>query len=153
MKGTTIISFRGISKYLLLTFVYNIKMLINYIIIGIGGAIGSVLRYVISGLFQNLLPFFPFGTFVVNLTGSFFFGFIAGLTNDMLYLNPQARNFIFAGILGAFTTFSTFTWESFNLLREGSYYLFLWNTLGSLVAGILMLALGIFCARMIGGLL
>lgn len=124
----------------------------NFIIVALGGAIGSVLRYLISGFFQKFLPFFPSGTLSVNLSGSFLFGLAAGLSNDMLYLSPQIRNFLFVGILGAFTTFSTFTWESFNLLKEGSYFLFLINTLGSLAAGLLFLAAGIFIAKLIGGL-
>lgn len=125
----------------------------NFIVIAVGGAIGSVLRYIISGWVQSLTPYFPAGTMFVNLTGSFLFGVAAEMTGGMLFLPPSLRNLIFTGILGAFTTFSTFTWESFNLLEQGAYFLFWVNILGSLAGGIIFLIAGVISVRLIGGML
>ena len=90
--------------------------MINIILVGIGGAIGAVFRYIIS-----LIPFqtsFPFATFITNILGAFLIGIIAGAA-DRTNISPRAVLLLKTGVCGGFTTFSTFSLESWNLLSSG----------------------------------
>lgn len=115
-----------------------------------GGAVGAIARYLVSGWFHRLpANLFPIGTVGVNCMGSFLFGFVAEATAETTYLSPDLRSFIFIGFLGSFTTFSTFAWELFELLRESNYYngalYFIANVGGSLFS----LLFGIIIARLV----
>jgi fluoride exporter len=92
--------------------------------IAAGGAIGSVARYGVSGLFPGN---FPWGTFVVNLTGTFLLGFLYYLSLGRGALSPDGRAFLFIGIFGGYTTLSTFGLETVNLFRGGGPLLSLLN--------------------------
>jgi CrcB protein len=93
---------------------------VNLLLIAIGGAIGAVCRYLLSSAVLQLLgTLFPAGTFVVNVVGCAAFGVIAGLTQERLSITPEVRAFLLAGVLGGFTTFSSYMNESFVLVREG----------------------------------
>ncbi|MDD5254553.1 MAG: fluoride efflux transporter CrcB [Candidatus Omnitrophica bacterium] len=112
------------------------------VLIGIGGAIGAVLRYVVSGLdYRYSNGVFPFSTLVVNLSGSFAIGFLWGLF-DEIAVSPNIRMFILIGIIGGFTTFSTFALENFNLLRDGEHGTALLNILLSNLFGVLLVFAG-----------
>jgi CrcB protein len=89
--------------------------------VGIGGFIGSVLRYWVSGAVQQVAnnPVFPLGTLAVNLFGCLVIGFLSQLADARGVFTPEARLFVFVGILGGFTTFSSFGNETMNLLRSG----------------------------------
>jgi CrcB protein len=120
---------------------------LNWISIALGGAVGALLRYLVSGWAYALLgEGFPWGTLSVNLLGSFLIGFLWRLF-DQIAIAPNTRTLIFVGGLGAFTTFSTFGLESFNLLRGGQVKLGLLNMLSSNVLGILFIFLGFVAAR------
>jgi CrcB protein len=101
-------------------------------IIGLGGFIGSVLRYLIGGLAQDLSRSisFPYGTLTVNVLGSFFIGLFAYLSDARGVFSDLSRAFVFVGIMGGFTTFSAFSNETFNLLRDGESSLALLNIFG-----------------------
>jgi len=90
------------------------------LLIGIGGFIGSVLRYVLSGYLQQITKSveFPYGTLAVNLIGCFIIGFLSQLADTRGLFAAESRAFVFIGVLGGFTTFSTFGNESMNLLRN-----------------------------------
>jgi len=91
-------------------------------IIGIGGFIGAILRYGISGWVHRMLGAgFPYGTLAVNVLGSFILGFFLFMAEGRFTISPMLRNFIAIGILGALTTFSTFSYETFMLLQENLY--------------------------------
>lgn len=101
--------------------------MLRFFIIGLGGAIGTVLRYVMGGLdYRFSSGVFPISTLVVNVTGSLVIGFLWGFF-DRVTLSPNIRLFIFIGILGGYTTFSTFSLETFNLMRDGEYRIALMN--------------------------
>lgn len=117
------------------------------ILIGIGGAIGSILRYIVSGLdYKFSYGIFPISTLVVNLSGSLFIGFLWGLF-EQVTVSSNIRMFIFMGILGGFTTFSTFALENFNLIRDGEKSIALFNVFLSTVLGILFVFVGYILAK------
>jgi len=121
---------------------------LQYLFIAAGGAAGAVLRYVISGWSYRLLGTgFPWGTLVVNVLGSFLIGFLWQLF-EYVPISSNVRSLIFIGGLGAFTTFSTFAFESLNLIRDGEITLGLANILLMDIFGILLGLLGILLGRM-----
>lgn len=121
--------------------------------IAAGGAVGAVMRYLVSGWAYAILgDGFPWGTLVVNLTGAFLIGFLWQLF-EYFPISPQMRNLIFIGGLGAFTTFSTFAFETLNLFRAGDTRLGLANILVLDVVGILLGLLGVILGRMLASVL
>ena len=114
-----------------------------------GGAIGTGLRYYISGLAYRVFEWtFPVGTFAVNVLGSFFIGLLWGLFEEgHLNISPNIRTFLFIGILGGFTTFSSYMLETLNLFRDGETRLAFYNLLANNVAGFVFVFTGYFLAR------
>jgi len=92
----------------------------NIILVGMGGFVGSVLRYLVSGWVQKLTDaaFFPYGTLGVNVLGCLVIGLLGGWADNAEYFSPSARLFLLIGLLGGFTTFSTFGYETMALLRD-----------------------------------
>lgn len=110
--------------------------------IALGGAIGSVLRYWCSSAAYRLMgTAFPWGTTAVNLIGSFVIG-VLWAAFEKAATGTVARSFVFIGILGGFTTFSSFTLENFNLLRDGQVRTVLVNVLISNIVGIALVFVG-----------
>ncbi len=94
----------------------------RYILVGLGGMLGAMARYALSGWVSDATTGrFPYGTLVVNLIGSFVIGFFLVLALEKFSWNPDLRIFFTVGFLGAFTTFSTFSYETVELLRGGAY--------------------------------
>lgn len=121
----------------------------KFILLAAGGAIGTLLRYSLSGLTYKVIDgIFPWGTLFVNLSGSLAIGLLWGFF-EIENLSPNMRNFIFVGILGGFTTFSTFTLESFNLLRDGEIKLALSNLFISNIFGIVLVFAGFLLSKYI----
>lgn len=113
------------------------------LLIALGGALGSVCRYGLSTVVQRLSsPFFPYGTFAVNVLGCLVFGVIMGAARQRFVLGPPERAFLLIGILGGFTTFSTFTYETFALLQDGEFGRALLNAGGQVVCGLIALWAG-----------
>jgi len=102
---------------------------------GIGGFIGSVLRYSVSGFVQDWSRsiHFPYGTLAVNLIGCFAIGFLSQLAETRGFFSAETRTLIFIGVLGGFTTFSAFSNETINLWREGESLLATINVAAHLV--------------------
>lgn len=112
-------------------------MLKTITLVGIGGAIGSILRYLASTGIQNkFLSAFPYGTMLVNISGCFIIGIIYALAarNN---LSPEWRFFLATGLCGGYTTFSTFSYESLSLLRDGELFYATAYIAASVVLGIL----------------
>lgn len=121
------------------------------IAIAVGGAVGAVLRFVVSGLAYGYLgEGFPWGTLAVNLIGCFVIGFLSKLFESMA-ISPNARMMILVGGLGAFTTFSTYALENVNLLRDGQLMIALTNVLVSTAVGIICVFLGMSLANLLVG--
>jgi len=109
----------------------------NLLLVGVGGGMGSMLRYLFQKWFSENYPQpFPWGTFVVNLLGCFLIGVIYAASEKTTVIGPQARLFLAAGFCGGFTTFSAFAFENMNLLRIGDTSYFLLYTIGSVIFGI-----------------
>lgn len=125
----------------------------KFIFLAAGGAIGTVLRYSLSGYTYKVSNgVFPWGTLAVNLAGSFVIGLLWGFL-EIENLSSNVRNFLFIGILGGFTTFSTFALESLNLFRDGEVKLALANILASNILGIVLVFAGFFIGRYIVNLI
>ena len=105
---------------------------------GIGGFIGSTLRYAVTGYAQQLSRSidFPYGTLAVNLIGCFLIGFLSQLAETRGVFTAESRTFVFIGILGGFTTFSAFGNETMNLWRDGQNALAMANVAANVVLGL-----------------
>jgi len=119
------------------------------LLIAFGGSLGAVARYGLSTfVYHSTSETFPWGTLVVNLTGSFLIGVFIELF-DTAIIPTEWRSFITIGFLGAYTTFSTYTLETVNLLRDGELKLATFNVLASNLIGIIFVALGIYSSRLL----
>ncbi len=117
-------------------------------IVGLGGCIGAIARYVLSGLIHRLLgSAFPWGTLVVNLMGCFLIGVLMVFSEDRVLIAPETRLLLGIGLLGAFTTFSTFGYESLELLRDRQLLYFAMNLLVSVAGGLAAVWAGRLLAR------
>jgi len=118
------------------------------VLVLVGGALGALARYSLGGVVAERMGIgFPYGTFVINITGSFALGIIAVLTTERALIHPEWRTFLGIGFLGAFTTFSTWQYETFRLIEEGNWVGGLMNIGGSILVGFGALLLGIVVAR------
>lgn len=125
-------------------------MLRTILLVGTGGFIGSVMRYLVQVFVEKgLTSTFPWGTFIANLAGSFIIGVVFGLADKGNLISSEWRMFLAVGICGGFTTFSSFAYNNLNMLKEHSYAQLLFNTGGSLILGILAVYLGIILVRAI----
>ncbi len=116
--------------------------------IGIAGAAGALCRYGMASLVQRLAgASFPIGTFVVNVVGCLAFGLLAGLFEGRLHVSPETRFALLTGFLGAYTTFSTYAFESTALLRDGQWLAASLNIGGQVVLGIVAVTIGLNLAR------
>lgn len=117
-----------------------IKLLL---IAGTGGFLGTVLRFLASRYFQNIiLSSFPFGTFIVNVTGCLLIGIFYGLSMKGNFLTPEWKMFLTVGFCGGFTTFSTFASENIALLKDGNFIYFALYTGLSVFLGLMATYLG-----------
>jgi fluoride exporter len=117
--------------------------------IAVAGAFGALARYGLEGLISRRAALFPWGTFVVNVTGALVLGFVFTLLTDRLTVAPWIRSTIAIGFLGAYTTFSTFSYETFRMAEDRAYGLAAANAFGSLAAGLLAVYVGVVAARAI----
>lgn len=116
----------------------------------IGGGIGATLRYWLGGaVYKFLGTDFPYGTLLVNVVGCFFIGFFMSVFEDRFTVQPMLRLFLTIGILGGFTTFSTFSFETMALLRDGSYLRGTANVVYSILNGLGATWLGSIIGRLL----
>jgi CrcB protein len=117
-----------------------------------GGALGALLRHAVSGVALRLIGTgFPWGTLCANLLGCFLIGLLWVLSERVAF-HPGARPFLFTGLLGAFTTFSTYSLESINLLRDGEVLRGMLNIAASNGLGLAAVLAGFACAQLLVGL-
>ncbi len=129
---------------------YEWKNMERILLISIGAVFGANLRYWTSELVnQRWQHDFPLGTFLVNLVGCFILSFFMTLTADRFIIDPRLRLFFTVGFLGSFTTFSTYSFDSINLITNGQPGLGFVNLFGSAILGGLIAVLAVYLAKLI----
>ena len=123
-------------------------MIKNLLLVGLGGGIGSMARYLCQRWFSlQYLHSFPWGTFAVNMAGCFFFFFFWGLSFKTFDGNESWKLFLMTGLCGGFTTFSAFSLEGIGLIREQKLLLFFLYVAGSVIGGLLLTWIGMKLVR------
>ena len=116
----------------------------NILVVALGGALGSVSRYLVGTWLQNISRSidFPYGTLTVNLIGCFMIGFLSQLAEARGAFSSESRLLLFIGVLGGFTTFSSFGNDTINLLRDGEAFNALVNVGANVILGLFLVWLG-----------
>ncbi len=118
------------------------------LLVGTGGFIGGVFRYLATSYFTKVFPSsFPYGTFVVNIIGCLVIGIIYGLSERFNWLTPEWRLFLATGVCGGFTTFSAFAYENIKLLQNGEFFTFAIYSISSFTFGLFSVYFGLFIIR------
>lgn len=118
--------------------------------VGIGGFLGSITRFWLAGvIYQRMGTRFPYGTFVINVTGSFLIGFVLTVLTERTHLSPNWRYLIPIGFIGGYTTFSTFAWETLAAARDGQFLIAGLNIGLSVVLGFVGVWLGMISGRFV----
>ena len=118
-------------------------MIINLLYIASGGAIGASLRYLVSLFCKIYFPYFPVGTLIVNIVGSFFIGLLVNYFNSKDITDIFFKYFLIIGLLGSFTTFSAFSIETVELMKQGKILLSLVYVLFSITLSVLAAFIGL----------
>ncbi len=131
------------------------QLLMQYLVIGLGGALGSMLRFglgswIDSGA-QKAAPIFPWGTIIVNITGCFIIGFIYSIsaTEGRLMLSSLTRQFIMIGILGGYTTFSSFSLQTLTLAQDGQWG----SAVANVILSVVLCLAGVWLGAALAGML
>ena len=121
--------------------------------VGIGGFVGAVGRYGLAGLVQRWVRGdFPWGTLAVNVLGCFLIGLLMALARFGIVLCPRTRTFLGIGLLGSLTTFSTFGYETMELVRTGSWFAAAGNVAGNVILGLAAVLAGLAAGRLLAGI-
>ena len=124
--------------------------MLQVLFVALGGAIGSAARYLVGGWFAvRFGAAFPYGTFVINVSGSFIIGFFLAFAQDRVSISPYWRLFFAVGFVGGYTTFSTFEYEAIRLLQDGEMLLAAVYLMGSVVTGCVAAIAGIALGSLI----
>jgi fluoride exporter len=122
--------------------------LTKYVMVGIGGFLGAIARFWLGGYIGNRMGTrFPYGTFIINCSGSFVIGFIVTLLAERAHWSPNWRYLIPIGFVGAYTTFSTFEYETFRALQEGSVIIAGLNVVASVLVGFIAVWVGVMAGQ------
>lgn len=124
--------------------------MLKYLMVAMGGAVGSVLRFWVGGSVSDRLGTrFPYGTFAVNCTGSFLIGLVITLIAEHTNVNPNWKYLIGVGFIGGYTTFSAFEYETFQSMQDGKMLIASLNVILSIAIGLICVWLGVVAARAI----
>lgn len=123
----------------------------KYLVVGLGGFLGAIARFWLGGIISNRWGSrFPYGTFVINISGSFLIGVILTLLAEKTHWSPNWRYLIPIGFIGGYTTFSTFEYETFRSFQEGEILVAFLNVGLSVVTGFVSVWCGVITGRLIG---
>ena len=124
--------------------------MLKLLVVGAGGFLGAIARHGLSGLVQRYTSVqFPLGTLVVNLLGCLLIGAVMGFVEDRQSISPNVRLFLVIGLLGSFTTFSTLGNDTYGLLRSGAAVAAVANAAGSVLLGLVAVAIGRACVGLL----
>lgn len=122
----------------------------NYLLVGIGSALGGITRYFLSNIVYNFLsPIFPYGTLIVNTIGSFLIGIFLFYLDANNLISSEVRIFLTLGFCGGLTTFSTFTYETFSLIQNSEYLFAVLNIILNLTCTIIGITLAFYISQKI----
>lgn len=122
----------------------------RFLFVALGAALGANARYAVGLWAANRFGAgFPYGTFIVNVSGSLLLGFLLTLATEQLTLAPETRLLLAVGFLGSYTTFSSYMVESVGLMRDGGLWPALLNIAGNNVVGLICALLGVYLARLV----
>jgi len=120
----------------------------KFLLISAGDILGANARYWLADwIAQKWGTYFPMGTLLINISGSFLLGLLMTLATERWVIEPRWRLFLAVGFLGAYTTFSTYTYESFSLLAKGQWGAGFINLFGSTLSGLVAVGLGVFIGK------
>jgi fluoride exporter len=123
---------------------------VNFVIVALGAIFGANLRYVLSRLIAKVIgPMFPYGTLVINVTGSFVVGWFMVWTTERVLIDPRWRLLIVIGFCGGFTTFSSYAFETMAYLEQGQWALMTTNMVANNVLSLLAALAGMALARVL----
>ena len=117
--------------------------------VGVAGALGAIARYQLDGVISARGGLFPWGTFVINVSGAFVLGFLFTVLGDRVGVDPWVRSALTIGFVGAYTTFSTLMLETAQLVQLGAYSAAVLNAFGSLACGMIAVFAGIYLGRLV----
>lgn len=122
----------------------------QYLAIGLAGFFGAVARHGVGVLVKNITGTteIPWPTLFVNISGSFLIGFLLALAGGRLPIHPELRTIVVIGFVGSYTTFSTFSFETFDLMARGNWPVAMINAFGGLLAGLIAVYLGLLAGRL-----
>lgn len=125
--------------------------MLMYLILGLGGALGTAGRFWVNGVVSRYFPTFPMGTLVINFTASFAISFFATLTDPegRFFVSPTYRAFFMTGLCGGYSTFSSFTLQTLNLAADGEWLYAGLNVFSSVTLGLLAVWLGYVAAMLL----
>ena len=124
--------------------------MMSLFVVGLGGFIGAVSRFYLSNIINNLKEIsFPLGTFIVNIIGCLFIGIVMYLVEEKSFLSPNLKLLLLTGLLGSFTTFSTFGFDTLHLFRLGDFFSAGLNILLNVLVGLLAVYIGRYCLKYI----
>lgn len=123
--------------------------MVKYLMVGIGGFLGAIARFWLGGYVSSKLGTrFPYGTFIINCSGSFLIGFIITILAEKTHWSPNWRYLIPIGFIGAYTTFSTFEYETFRVIQDGELFIAFLNVALSVIVGFAAVWLGVIAGRL-----
>lgn len=125
--------------------------MLKWILVGLGGGVGAVLRVALQGVVQPQNSLFPWGTWVVNVSGCLAIGFLMALFTGPYVIRPEYRMGIVWGVLGGYTTFSSFSWEAMQLMEQRQWGLALLYVGSSAIVGLLATFVGIRLSQWLYG--
>ncbi len=124
--------------------------MLRLLLVGTGGFLGAALRYIVTAWVHKIMdnPWFPYGTLAVNVAGCFAIGFLAGVAESRASFSSEARLFVFVGVIGGFTTYSSFAYETYTLARDAQHFSAAANVALQLALGLAAVWIGAILARL-----